>query len=490
MKFCSRFTWPLTSVSAVTPSHWTSTSPSAFWAAHWAPRRTCSQKSNPIAFGTTASWTGAFAPFPSPPPWPPPPPDSRTCAPQATAATRAREAARSTAKICLRIDSSFTFLAFLLRRRGGPAARVLIPDHRQPDDDADDHLLVEGVYVEQDGAVADQGNEEGPDQGAHHGSLPPEEARPADDGGRDHVKLEPDAEVRLPRVDPRGGYHATEARQGARDHVDAGQVAPDRDPREPGGLEVRAHRVGVAPQPRAREHDVPGDRNDHDHEDGDRDRPDDPLSKEPEGVRRAENGDRVGDDKGKAPGDGEHAQRGDKRVETCYRDEEPVDEPADRADQGAAEDREWNRQAGLTHHHHADHARESRHRTHGEVYARRDDDQRHADGYDGGDRGLGADVEEVVGREKDGGGEREEDKDHYQGAGGGELGDGAGESLAQGASAAFLGRCGAAHAAPSLAPVASAITRSSENSPRDITPATSPSCITRIRSHMFKSSGM
>jgi hypothetical protein len=34
---------------------------------------------------------------------------------------------------------------------------VLIPDDRQPDHDADNHLLLEGVYVQEDRAVADQG---------------------------------------------------------------------------------------------------------------------------------------------------------------------------------------------------------------------------------------------------------------------------------------------------------------------------------------------
>src|ERR687886_309185 len=186
-------TWPLTSASEVVPSHCMLTSPGALLVAHWAPRRTCSQKEKPMALGTTASRTGAFAPLPSPPPWPPPPPDSLTCAPQATAAIKARAAARSTAMICLRIKSSFTNVALLLRRGGEPAAPVLIPEDRHPDDDADDHLLVEGVYVEEDRPVADQGYEEGPDQGPNDGPLPPEEARPADDGGCDDVKLQSDA---------------------------------------------------------------------------------------------------------------------------------------------------------------------------------------------------------------------------------------------------------------------------------------------------------
>src|SRR5829696_8235994 len=88
-----------------------------------------------------------------------------------------------------------------LRCGGEPAAAVLVPEDREPDHDANNDLLVEGVHVQKDRPVADQGYEEGSDQGAHHRSLPPEEARPADDGGRDHVELQPDAEVRLPRVD-------------------------------------------------------------------------------------------------------------------------------------------------------------------------------------------------------------------------------------------------------------------------------------------------
>ena len=97
------------------------------------------------------------------------------------------------------------------------------------------------------------------------------------------------------------------------------------------------------------------------------------------------------------------------------------------------EDCERDGEAGLGHHHHADHTRERRHRAHREVYPRGDDHQRHPDGYDGHDRGLGADVEEVVGGEEDGGGEREEDEDDDEGAGGGELGDDLREPLAQGA---------------------------------------------------------
>src|SRR5918995_1948755 len=173
MKFCNKFTWPLTSVSAVTPSHWISTSPSALWAAHSAPRRTCSQKSKPMALGTTASWTGAFSPWPPPPPWlPPPPPDSRTCAPQA--ATKATEAARNTARTCLLLINSSSSLyrrcmqrPYLLRCGGESSAAVLVPEDREPDHDADNHLLVEGVYVKKDRPVTDQGYEEGPDQGSH-----------------------------------------------------------------------------------------------------------------------------------------------------------------------------------------------------------------------------------------------------------------------------------------------------------------------------------
>ncbi len=67
---CSRLCWPLTSLSACTPSQWIVTS-WCFEPAHSAPTRTFSQKSNPIALGTTASLIG-------PPCWPPPPVCSRT----------------------------------------------------------------------------------------------------------------------------------------------------------------------------------------------------------------------------------------------------------------------------------------------------------------------------------------------------------------------------------------------------------------------------
>src|SRR5215212_3756214 len=179
MKFCNMFTWPFTSASEVVPSHCMLTSPGAFLVAHSAPRRTCSQKEKPMALGTTASRTGAFAPLPPPPPWlPPPPPDSLTCAPQAAAARRARAATRSTARICLlRIRSSFFLYVPTPTRRRAYGA-VLIPEHSQPDHDTDNHLLVEGIHVQKDRAVEDQGYEESSDQGPNHSPLPPEEARP------------------------------------------------------------------------------------------------------------------------------------------------------------------------------------------------------------------------------------------------------------------------------------------------------------------------
>src|SRR5688500_196855 len=154
----------------------------------------------------------------------------------------------------------------LLRCGGEPAAAVLVPEDREPDHHADNHLLVEGVYVEEDGSVTDQGYEEGPDQGSNYRPLTPEEASSADDGRGDHVELEPYADDRLPLVDHRGGYHAAKARRSSGDHVHARQVAPYRYPREPGGLQVRAHRVGVAPGAGAGEHDVSDDRHYHDHE--------------------------------------------------------------------------------------------------------------------------------------------------------------------------------------------------------------------------------
>ena len=58
----------------------------------------------------------------------------------------------------------------------------------------------------------------------------------------------------------------------------------------------------------------------------------------------------------------------------------------------------------------AEHPRERGHRANREVYPCGDDHQRHPDGYDGHDGGLGADVEEVVGGEEDGRGEERKTK--------------------------------------------------------------------------------
>src|SRR3954464_1737981 len=126
MKFCSRLTCPVTSVSAVTPSHWTLTS-FCFDAAHWAPVLTWFQKSKPTAFGTTARRRGPDF-FSVPPLPPPPPPDSWTDPQPAT--TTASTLARTTMP---RIRMT-TSRCRSLPGAAQPAAPVLVEDHGQPDD--------------------------------------------------------------------------------------------------------------------------------------------------------------------------------------------------------------------------------------------------------------------------------------------------------------------------------------------------------------------
>src|SRR5437667_8774810 len=79
-----------------------------------------------------------------------------------------------------------------------PTSPELIPDHRQPDDDADDHALGEGVYVQQHGAVADHGDQEGADERAQDRTLATKEAGPTDNGGSDDVQFQSVAKIRLP----------------------------------------------------------------------------------------------------------------------------------------------------------------------------------------------------------------------------------------------------------------------------------------------------
>src|SRR5215212_5551275 len=424
MKFCSRFTCPLTSVSEVTPSHWTWTS-SCFEAAHSAPILTCSQKAKPTAFGTTASRIGPFWPAPPPPPlgcrtfaWQPAVPKS--AAPASPVPPSFKNSLRLTLLFVTDIRSPLFFCTALLRNRK-PAAPVLIPEDGDPDHHPNDHLLVIDVHIQQYRPVADQGYQERSDQGPHDCPLSPEQTRPTDDRCGYSIQLQPYAEVRLPRGHLGGGYHAPKTGQGARDHVHHRQVATDRDAREPGGLTVGAHSVSVTPELGACEDDVPGDRDYRDHDDRYGDRADYALPQQPEGVRYPEDGLGVGGNVDHAPGDAEHAQSGNKRVEAGDGDQQPVDEPAGRPHQDAAQDGEHDRDAGLRHQHHPHHARERRHRPNREVDARGYDDQRYADGDHGGVRGLHPDVIEVVGGEEDGRGDREKDEDDDECPGGGEL---------------------------------------------------------------------
>src|SRR5918999_3859856 len=121
MKFWSRFTCPVTSVSAVTPSHCTVTS-SCLDAAHSAPVLTCSQKSKPTAFGTTASRSGPL--LASPPP-PPPPLGSLTSPQPATASATIAAAVMSLRMVVLLPQGTWGSIDAAAEL---PAA-VLVEDH-------------------------------------------------------------------------------------------------------------------------------------------------------------------------------------------------------------------------------------------------------------------------------------------------------------------------------------------------------------------------
>src|SRR6266700_8138421 len=86
-----------------------------------------------------------------------------------------------------------------------------VPGHRQPDDHADDHVLRVAVDIQQHRSVADLLDEKGADDRAGYGPLAAEQAGAADDGRRDRVKLQADAEVRLAGLDPGRGDHPGES---------------------------------------------------------------------------------------------------------------------------------------------------------------------------------------------------------------------------------------------------------------------------------------
>src|SRR6185312_9217405 len=190
---------------------------------------------------------------------------------------------------------------------------VLVEVDGGPDDQADDHLLVVDADVEQDGAVADQGDEEGADDGPDDPALPPEQAGAADDRGRDDVEFQRDAVVRLAGVDPRGGDHAAQTDQHTRQDVHVGQVAAHPDARPAGGFQVGPHGVGVLPEAglREQERDPYGDhRGDHH---GERDTDDLAVAEQLERPGQTVDADRAGHDEHQATADRHRPQRRDER---------------------------------------------------------------------------------------------------------------------------------------------------------------------------------
>src|SRR6266700_1581803 len=340
----SMLTWPVTSVSADTPFQLMVTFPSLA-AAHFAPASTCVQKSKPTAFGTTArvsAWPEELvepddvllllllllhAAMPS---------SGRT----ATAASRCSlrllmakppSCPRSRSPVNRRRDRRRHPRDLRAGRRPGPLRDVApppdVPGHRQPDDHADDDVLRVTVDVQQHRSVTDLLDEEGADDRAGYGPLAAEQAGAADDGRRDRVKLQADAEVRLAGLDPGRGDHPGKSRETARQHAHQDQVGTDPPTCQPGRLLVRADGARMAPELRPHE-DHAEDDDDHDEADrGHRDGAGVALPEHREPGGHAVDRHRSGSEEGNPAGDAHHAQGGDERGELDPADQPAVHEP-------------------------------------------------------------------------------------------------------------------------------------------------------------------
>ena len=76
-----------------------------------------------------------------------------------------------------------------------------IQHHRPDDDDAHDHLLVIGRYIEQIQAIADDADEQRPNQGARHGAGAAGGAGAANDGCGNGIEFKALPGVGLPGRD-------------------------------------------------------------------------------------------------------------------------------------------------------------------------------------------------------------------------------------------------------------------------------------------------
>src|SRR5690554_3957417 len=86
----------------------------------------------------------------------------------------------------------------------GPLANVVVEDHRQDQDHADEHLEPVAVDPGDDDSLLDHGEGESSDGGADHGSVAPGEQHPAHHRSDDGVEL---GELPAQRVGGPGRRH-------------------------------------------------------------------------------------------------------------------------------------------------------------------------------------------------------------------------------------------------------------------------------------------
>src|SRR5581483_2111485 len=295
------------------------------------------------------------------------------------------------------------------------APQELVGGDGDEDEPALDDLLVRGVDVEQVEAVSDDRQQHDPDEAAPDCPVAAEDARAADDRGRDRGQLVAGADVRLRRLRPRGEQHAGEPRREPRDGEAARADDVDADSRQARRLGVSAHGVDVAAE------GGPGDQHDREHRE---------AEEEPADVGDAEgavladvaeaqvvDGDDVAarDEDREAAVDDAHGQRADERVDPCQVDGDAVGdaETETGCDCGDETDRRRRRERHLR----RGDARDADHGADGEVEDAREDADRLADRQQPERAPLVEQVGEVPRREEVAGGEgeREEERDERDG---------------------------------------------------------------------------
>src|SRR5215212_3995462 len=222
------------------------------------------------------------------------------------------------------------------RRLGRGTPPQAVDEHSQDDDYADDDLLVERRDMHQCQAIADDRHQQGTNDGSHDRALATEETGAADNHRRDSIELGAVGDVRLGGVEPGGQHEPGDTRGKTHQGIDAELIPVDVYPGEASGLLIAADRVGIEPESGVAQNEESNDENYGSDDDGGgdtREVPSAPDIKIRLHLGNVEDGLTVCQLQGNAAKDLHGAERNDEWWYAPQRNDQPVHQTAEPADE-------------------------------------------------------------------------------------------------------------------------------------------------------------